>query len=452
MEDMRSVIEEAVKSAEELYQEGYLGLYEKLYQEMSEEEHTKYLLEYPARICGEIEKQYGLIRYEICRKEEMKLIYQRMIAGVAVRLKEEPERLQEYVPLIQYLDEKNDLYRQIAGIGEIEENLKKLSVKILKGLRVRVGQSHALPEYDRESEMMADFERAEGSYEFNDIYEFLDACERGNGLMVYFTTPILKLYVRFLYEKAQNGLIRIVNDMDQTVLLHYLSRLLDYGQQVTVAVGTTNKRYWFEALRAATYMLPKTIDGVLVVKEYLKQYKSLLLNCTGDLDLWTHMLKYFGCFPSRAPGFYYLLGECMEEMSSDAVRAAAEIISLEMVNERIENQKWEVFLMNRENALSGVNGKIFLEVIFERWQRMIKEDREYLLEEIHTTVDGLAGKYIQEQMTEEEKSKQYSMYAEQLRELPNEWFYSKSKQQIRYYQLKTYLRFFQTGKGIRSAD
>ena len=32
MEDMRSVIEEAVKSAEELYQEGYQGLYEKLYQ------------------------------------------------------------------------------------------------------------------------------------------------------------------------------------------------------------------------------------------------------------------------------------------------------------------------------------------------------------------------------------------------------------------------------------
>lgn len=73
---------------------------------------------------------------------------------------------------------------------------------------------------------------------------------------------------------------------------------------------------------------------------------------------------------------------------------------------------------------------------------MIEEEREYLLEEMHTTVDGLVGKYIREQMTEEEKSKQYSMYAGQLRELPNEWFYSKSKQQIRYYQLKTYLRIF----------
>lgn len=442
MEDIKSVIEEAVESAEELYQEGYLKLYEKLYQEMSKEERTKSLLEYPEKLCREIEKQYQLIRYKICQKEDMKLIYQRMIAGVVVQLKEKPERLQEYIPLIQYLDEKTYFYQQIVWIQEIEKNLEKLSVGIWKGLRVQTGHSCALPEYDRESEMLVDFESAEGSYEFHKIYEFLDACESGRGLKIYFTTPILKLYVRFLYEKAQNELVRIVNDMDQTVLLHYLSRLLDYGQQVTVAVRTTNKRYWFEALRAATYMLPKTIDGVLVVKEYLKQYKSLLLNCTGDLDLWTHILKYFGCFPSRAPGFYYLLGECMEEMSSDAVRAAAEIISLEMVNERIENQNWEVFLMNRENTLSGVNGKIFLEVIFERWQRMIEEDWDYLLEEIHTTVDGLVGKYIQEQMPEEEKSKRYSMYAGQLRELPNEWFYSKSKQQIRYYQLKTYLRIF----------
>ncbi len=442
MEDIRSVIEGAVESAEELYQEGYLGLYEKLYQEMSKEERTKSLLEYPEKLCREIEKQYQLIRYKICRKEDMKLIYQRMIAGVVVRLKENPERLQEYIPLIQYLDEKTYFYRQIILIQELEERLKKLSVGILKSLRIQTGHSRTLPKYDRESEMLVDFERAEGSYEFHKIYEFLDACERGNSLMIYFTTPVLKLYVSFLYEKAPNELIGIVNDMEQTVLLHYLSRLLDYGQQVTVAIGTTNKRYWFEALRAATYMLPKTIDGILVIKEHYKQYKSLFLNCSGDLDLWGHILKYFGDFPSRAPGFYYLLGECLEEMSSDAVRAAAKIISLEMVNERIENQNWEIFLINREDAISGDNGKIFLGVIFERWQSMIEEDREYLLEEIHTTVDGLVGKYIQEQMAEEEKRKRYSMYAEQLRELPNEWFYSKSKQQIRYYQLKTYLRFF----------
>lgn len=444
MEDIKSVIEEAVESAEELYQEGYLGLYEKLYQEMSKEERTNSLSAYPRKLCQEIEEQYQLIRYKICRKEDMKLIYQRMIAGVVVQLKEKPERLQEYIPLIQYLDEKAYFYQQIILIQELEESLKKLSVGILKRLRVRTGHSCELPEYDRESEMLADFEKAEGSYEFQKIYEFLEACERGRGLMAYSAMPVLRLYVRFLYEKAQNELIGIVNGMNQTILLHFLSHLLDYGQQVTVAVGTTNKRYWFEALRAAAYMLPKTIDGSLVIKKYLEQYKSLFLNCAGDLDLWRHVLKYFGDVPSRASGFYYLLGECLEEMSSDAVRAAAEIISLEMVNECIESQNWEQFLINREDALSGENGKIFLEVIFERWQCMIEEDREYLLGEIHTTVDGLVGKYIQEQMAEEEKSKRYSMYAEQLRELPNEWFYSKPKQQIRYYQLKTYCRFFKS--------
>ena len=355
--------------------------------------------------------------------EEQK-IYQALVQAI-IQTSNKKNKI-KLIPLIVYLDIQNILYYHLESINFFLDftELKNYFVNTVNKLDVNINFDD-IPENHWEKESYDKYILGLKNLEFNKIYNFVEAFERGMGYRfdTYFDFLVFVTYRLFF-----NDLIEIINKKKDTFGIIYLTHNLSIEETLILARHSNNILLKFEAIRKSVYFNQYSLNSL---KNERKLLQKIIINFTKKNHLWQEFLKFYLLYPSRNPQLFEPLSKVVSLLEKDKIDMLVESIKINLYISDDSRTALNSCFLEIEN---DDKQRYCLEKLFYKWENFINTSNDYFLGIVLTDIFDMVIIYIRDFLDKNLIIKNVEEIIHDLEEINNIWFKNSSEQNNYFYK------------------
>jgi len=381
-------------------------------------------------IYKDMKEAYSLdlnsLRYGYNVEEEQKK-YQALVQAI-IQTNNKKDKI-KLIPLIVYLDIQNILYYHLESIDFFLDfsELKDYFVNTVNKLDVNINLDD-IPENHWEIELYNKYILGLKNLEFNKIYNFVEAYERG---MRYRFDTYFDFLVFVTYRLFFNDLVKIINERKNTFEIIYLTHNLSIEETLTLATHSHNILLKFEAIRKSVYFKSNKQYSLNLLKNERKFLQNIILDFSKDNYLWQEFLKFYLLYPSRNPQLFEPLSKVVSLLEKDKIDMLVESIKINLYisdDSRIALNSCFLEIENDDKQ------RYCLEKLFYKWENFINTSNDYFLGIVLTDIFDMVIIYIRDFLDKDEIIKKVEKIIYELEEIDNRWFKDALEQKSYFYK------------------
>lgn len=371
-------------------------------------------------IYKDMEIAYDIKKYSMPYDDKSTKIYKQLVESVA-NVSDDKKRL-KLIPLIVYLDIENTLYNYLYEnkyfdnfievkdyfIGTLEDSGVSLDIKNIS-------------KYHWENEAYESYQKALVEKDFTQIYNFVEAVQRGNFMYEPYIDFLSFVSVKLFFD----DFVKVLDNINDVFKIKYLLNNLTTKEKLLLANKTKNTLVKFEAIRNSVYFKSNHNSCSNLLKDENGFISKNMLFLTQDKQVWKDFLQYFLIYPSRNPQLFLALADVLNQSSNETINIFIDTIKI--------NQYFD------EDSKIGINNSILkirndevqkyiMEKIFLRWKKFIDSYDDYIGNLFLTDVIDIAIVYVREFLPKEVIKKEIKQIIYNIEEMDNYWFKNSSQQ------------------------
>lgn len=381
-------------------------------------------------IYSDMREVYSLdlnsLRYGYNVEKEQK-IYKNLVQSI-IQTKDKKDKI-KLIPLIIYLDVQNILYYYLDSIDFFLDfkELKDYFVNTIKALDVNIILNNT-PKNHWERESYDRYILGLENLEFNQIYNFVEAYERG---MDYRFNIYLDFLVFITYRLFFNDLVKIVNDKKDIFEIIYLTHNLSTEEILTLATHSDNILLKFEAIRQSVYFKKNNQYCLNLLKNEQELLQNIIFEFSKENHLWQEFLKFYLIYPFRNPQLFRPLSKVVSLLEKNKIDMLIESIKIDQYlsdDNRMALNSCFLEIQNKDNQ------KYCLEKLFLKWNKFINTSNDYFLGIVLTDILDMVIVYIREFLDKNIIINNVEKIIYKLDEIDNRWFKDSSVQNNYFYK------------------
>ncbi len=270
--------------------------------------NKKYIGKNFEKIYQDMRKNYNLdlqsLRYGYNNQNEEKT-YEKLV--LAVINEADLKKRIKLIPLIIYLDSNRILYNFLYKLNYFNSfisNDKGYIIKTIESSGIEISNIDTLPSFHYEKELFKNYRKGIKNLNFQQIYSFIRAIERGIG---YKFDEYLNFLVFLAYKYFFNDLIKIANNKKDMLEVIYFINILDIEERLNLALKSNNYLLKFEAIRKTVYFKSNNSYCLNLLKNERKLLSSLIIQISNNKDIWKQFLNFYLEDPLRSIQLFELM-------------------------------------------------------------------------------------------------------------------------------------------------
>lgn len=423
-EQLTLLLDNSIMQVNKNYDSNILDKYYKLFNE------KKYIGSNFEMIYNDMKEVYSLdlnsLRYGHNVEEEQK-VYKELVESI-IQTKNKKDKI-KLIPLIVYLDIQNILYYHLESIDFFLDfnELKDYFVNTVNKSGVNISLDD-IPKNHWERESYDKYILGLKSLEFNKIYNFVEAYERGMG---YRFDTYFDFLVFITYRLFFNDLVEIINERKDTFGIIYLTHSLATEEILTLATHSNNILLKFEAIRKSIYFKSNNQYSSNLLKNEQTLLQDIILDFSKENHLWQEFLKFYLLYPSRNPQLFKPLSKVVSVLQKDKMDMLIKNIKIDQHISDDSRTALNSCFLEVENE---ENQRYCLEKLFYKWGNFIDTSNDYFLGVVLTDILDMVIVYVREFLEKNLIIKNVEEVIYELEEINNKWFENSSEQNNYFYK------------------
>ncbi|MDD2975108.1 MAG: hypothetical protein PHZ10_08450 [Aliarcobacter cryaerophilus] len=371
-------------------------------------------------IYKDMEHTYNIKKYSIPYDNNSSEIFKELVLNV-VNILDNKKRL-KLIPLVVYLDVENILYNYLFEKDYFDNflEIKDFFIGNLKDSNINIDTKN-ISKNHWESEAFENYKKGLEERDFNKIYNFVEAVQRGNFMYEPFIDFLSFISVKMFFEDFVN----ILNDSNNVFKINYLLNNLTIKEKLLLANKTKNVLVKFDAIRSSVYFQSNHHSYSNLLKDENELISNITLFLTQDKRVWKDFLQYFFIYPSRNPQLFLPLSEVLNQSQYDVIDIFIDTIK---INQYFDENSKEALNNSVLKIKSDKIQKYIMEKLFIRWKNFIDNYEDYMGNLFLTDVIDIVIVYAREFLSKEVIEKEIKKLIFNIEEIDNKWFKNSSEQ------------------------
>jgi len=386
---------------------------------------------------SEIEDSYKIRKYEVTHNPDMVADFSKIISAIVAVKK--PNKKIDLFSLITYLDQSNFFFQHLID-NDFFKGIEGNIFSILSSIDIEINMPD-ISDRHWELESYNNYKKGLRNKDIRQIYNFISAYERGNGLL---PNSYINFMVFVLYSTSYNQLIKILEQQEDVLTIKTLVDSLPASKKLKIAVEVNSPILKFEVLREIFYFGNTTFDpkGNALVKE-------IIIDISKDTSFWKQFLMFYLEFPSRSPQLFETLGLALNQLNNKNIEPFIESIKIDkyLSNECKSALNLCFFNIENESIQQFISKKVF-----ERWLEFIESYDEYTDSILITNVIDIVIHYTNNFIEDSQVIEDIDLIIEDIQELDNEWFVDEMMQTTVFYKAMSKLFIYGISANTKMID
>lgn len=380
----------------------------------------KYLGKNFDSIYEDMEQIYEIKKYSIPYDENSTKIYKKLIFSVINT--SDKKKILKHIPLIIYLDVESILYNYLFKNNYFDNflEIKGIFIDHFKKFNININTKN-ISKNHWESEAFENYKKGLEEKDFNKIYNFIEAVQRGNSMYEAYIDFISFIIVKMFF----NDFVNILDNTDNIFKINYVLSKLEIKDKLLLANKTKNILVKFDVIRSSVYFQSNNHSCSNLLKDENELISNVILFLTQNKKIWEDFLKYFMIYPSRNPQLFLPLSKVLNQSQYDVIDIFIETIKID--NFFDENSKDAL----NNSILKIKNDEIqeyIMEKIFIRWKDFIDNYEDYMGNLFLTDAIDIVIVYVREFLSKEVTEKEIKQLIFNIEEIENKWFKNSSEE------------------------
>lgn len=208
----------------------------------------KYLGKNFDSIYEDMEQIYEIKKYSIPYDENSTKIYKKLIFSVINT--SDKKKILKHIPLIIYLDVESILYNYLFKNNYFDNflEIKGIFIDHFKKFNININTKN-ISKNHWESEAFENYKKGLEEKDFNKIYNFIEAVQRGNSMYEAYIDFISFIIVKMFF----NDFVNILDNTDNIFKINYVLSKLEIKDKLLLANKTKNILVKFDVIRSSVY-------------------------------------------------------------------------------------------------------------------------------------------------------------------------------------------------------
>ncbi len=371
-------------------------------------------------IYKDMETAYDIKKYSMPYDDKSTKIYKQLVESVA-NVSDSKKRL-KLIPLIVYLDIENTLYNYLYKNKYFDNfvEIKDYFIGTLEDSGVSVDTKN-IPKQHWESEAYESYEKALVQKDFTQIYNFVEAVQRGNFMYEPYIDFLSFVSVKLFFD----DFVKVLDNINDVFKIKYLLNNLTTKEKLLLANKTKNTLVKFESIRSSVYFKSNHNRCSNLLKDENELILKNILFLTQDKQIWKDFLQYFLIYPSRNPQLFLALADVLSQSSNETINIFIDTIKINQYFDEISKDALNNSILKiQDNEVQ----KYIMEKIFLRWKDFIDSYEDYMGNLFLTDVIDISIVYVREFLQKEVIEKEIKQIIYNIEEIDNYWFKNSSQQ------------------------
>lgn len=371
-------------------------------------------------IYEDMEQIYEIKKYSIPYDENSTKIYKKLI--VSMINTSDKKKILKHIPLIIYLDVENILYNYLFKNNYFDNflEIKDFFIGNLKDCNINIDTKNISKNY-WESEAFENYKKGLEEKDFNKIYNFIEAVQRGNFMYEPYIDFISFIVVKMFF----NDFVNILDSTDNIFKINYVLSKLEIKDKLLLANKTKNILVKFDVIRSSVYFQSNNHSCSNLLKDENELVSKNILSLTQDKQVWKDFLQYFLIYPSRNPQLFLPLSVTLKESQNDIIDIFIDTVK---INQYLDDNSKEAL----NNCILRIKNdeiqEYIMEKIFIRWKDFIDNYEDYMGNLFLTDAIDIVIVYVREFLSKEVIEKEIKQLIFNIEEIENKWFKNSSEQ------------------------
>ncbi|QNM90589.1 hypothetical protein HOO34_02315 [Aliarcobacter cryaerophilus] len=371
-------------------------------------------------IYEDMEHTYNIKKYSIPYYESSTKIYKKLIFSV-INTSDKKKTLKQ-IPLIIYLDVENILYTYLFKNNYFDNflEIKDFFIGNLKKCNINVDTKN-ISKNHWESEAFENYKKGLEEKDFNKIYNFIEAVQRGKFMYEPYIDFVSFIVVKMFF----NDFVNILDSTDNVFKINYVLSKLEIKDKLLLANKTKNVLVKFDAIRSGVYFQSNNHICSNLLKDENELISNIILSLTQNKRVWKGFLQYFLIYPSRNPQLFLPLSEVLNQSQYDVIDIFINTIK---INQYFDENSKEAL----NNCILKIKNdeiqKYIMEKIFTRWKDFIDSYEDFIGNLFLTDITDIVIVYAKEFLSKEVIEKEIKQLIFNIEEIDNKWFNNSSEQ------------------------
>ena len=347
--------------------------------------------------------------------DNMRKKYKQLIQAIINTF--DTEKKTKLIPLIIFLDDTNLLYQHLIDINFFStmDRLEKYCLATLNNIHLSL-DSNQLPSHHWERESYEIYLEGIKETNFNKVYSFVEACERGD---IFDYDEYIDFIVFISYKMNFGKLCEYFDNTLDPYKVIWLIHNLSIEETLNLAKNSNNIFLKFEAIRKAVYFQNNKICCLNLLKNERKLIQEILISFSKNKNIWEQFLSYYFEFPSRSVQLFEPLGQILNQIEKSKALCIVKKIQITKYFDKDSNEALNsCFLSIQDDELK----KELLHDIFSRWDSYLSSYSDNLFNIMLTDVKDLVIIYLQDFVLENDIKAKIEDFVFEIREINNKWF------------------------------
>lgn len=384
-------------------------------------DNKKYLEKDFDFIYEDMEQIYEIKKYSVPYDESSTTIYKKLIFSVINT--SDKKKILKQTPLIIYLDVENILYTYLFKNNYFDNflEIKDSFICNLKKCNINVDTKN-ISKNHWESEAFENYKKGLEEKDFNKIYNFIEAVQRGN----FMYEPYLDFLSFVVVKMFFNDFVNILDSTDNVFKINYVLNKLEIKDKLLLANKTKNILVKFDVIRSSVYFQSNHHSCSNLLKDENELISNITLFLTQDKRVWKDFLQYFLIYPSRNPQLFLPLSEVLNQSQYDIIDIFIDTVK---INQYFDENSKEALNNSILKIKSNEVQKYIMEKIFIRWKDFIDNYDDYMGNLFLTDVIDIVIFYVREFLSKEVIKKEIKQLIFNVEEIENKWFKNSSEEE-----------------------
>ncbi|RXJ54137.1 hypothetical protein [Candidatus Marinarcus aquaticus] len=371
-------------------------------------------------IYKDMETAYDIKKYSMPYDDKSTKIYKQLVESV-VNVFDDKKRL-KLIPLIVYLDIENTLYNYLYENKYFDNfiEVKDYFIGTLEDSGVSV-DIKSISKYHWESEAYESYQKALVQKDFIQIYNFVEAVQRGNFMYEPYIDFLSFVSVKIFFD----DFVKVLDNINNVFKIKYLLNNLTTKEKLLLANKTKNTLVKFEAIRSSVYFKSNHNSCSNLLKDENGLISKNMLFLTQDKQVWKDFLQYFLIYPSRNPQLFLPLADVLSQSSNETINIFIDTVK---INQYFDEDSKEALNNSIFKIEDDEIQKYIMEKIFTKWKDFIDSYDDYIGNLFLTDVIDIAIVYVREFLPKEVIEKEIKQIIYNIEEIDNYWFKNSSQQ------------------------